>query len=92
MKIDIAQQAAALLERIQEMEATILQLEQIRNGKSFSISSVFVDPKSGVQEIKVELKEGKLSTEIFQQNILTYAIDNFNVELQELKVELEELG
>lgn len=89
MRIGIAQQAAALLERIEEMESIILQLEQIRGGKSFKVSSVFIDPKHGAQEIEVKFEEGKLSTEIFQQNILNYMIDNLNVELQELKEELE---
>lgn len=92
MRIDIAQQAAALLERIQELENTILQLERIKDGKSFKVSTVFIDPKHGAQEVEVELREGKLATEIFQQNILNYTIDNFNVELEELKEELEELG
>jgi len=91
MRIDIAHQAAALLERIQELEDIILQLERIRSGKSFKISTIFIDPNHGTQEIDVELKEGKLTTEIFQQNILVYTIDNFNVELQELNVELQEL-
>lgn len=91
MRIDIAQKAAALLERIEELEKTILQLERIRQGKSFKVSTVFIDPKQGAQEVEVELREGKLATEIFQQNILNYTIDNFNVELNELKDELEEL-
>ena len=89
MRIDIAQQAASLLERLDELERTILQLEQIKDGKSFKVSTVFVDP---TREVEIELKEGKLTTEIFQQNILSYTIDNFNVELQELKEELENLG
>jgi len=92
MRIDIAQQAASLLERLEELEETILQLEQIKDGKSFKVSTVFVDPKYGAQEAEIELKEGKLATEIFKQNILLYTIDNFNVELQELKEELENLG
>jgi len=92
MRIDIAQQAAALFERINELENTILQLERIRDGKSFKVSTVFIDPKIGAQEVEIELKEGKLTTEIFQQNILGYMIDNFNIELKELRDELDELG
>jgi len=92
MRIDIAQQAAAFLEKIEELENIILQLERIKEGKSFRVSTVFIDPHQGAQEVEVELKEGKLPTEIFQQNILGYMIDNFNVELQELRDELEELG
>jgi competence CoiA-like predicted nuclease len=92
MRIDIAQKAASLIERIEDLEKTILQLEQMREGTSYKVSTVSIDPKHGAQEVKVELKEGKLSTEIFQQNILGYTIDNFNVELEELKQELEDLS
>ena len=92
MRLDIAQKAASLIERIEDLEKTVLQLEQMRDGKSYKISTVSIVPKHGAHEVEVELVEGKLSTEIFQQNILDYTINNFNVELTELKQELEELS
>lgn len=92
MRLDVAQKAASLVERIEDLEKIILQLEQMRDGKSFKVSTVSIDPKHGAQEVEVEFREGTLSTEIFSQNIIDYTINNFNVELEELKQELEELG
>ncbi len=92
MKFDIAQKAAALLERIEELEKVILDLERLREGKYFKLSTVVLDPKRGGEEIEIVFNEGKLSTEIFQQNIIDYTINNFNIELNELKQELEELS
>ena len=89
MKIDIAEKGAALLERIKELESVIFKLEQIIEGESFSVSGV--NNKITTQSIEINFNEGKLSTEIFKQNILDYAINNFNIELGELKQELESL-
>jgi hypothetical protein len=73
------------------LEDVILKLEQISHGKSFKLTAVLIDHTHGAEELTVELKEGKMPTEIFQQNILVYAIDNLNIELGELKEELENL-
>lgn len=91
MRIDTAQKAAALLERIQELENVILRFEQMRDAKSFKLSAVSIDHKHGAIETEIDFVEGKLPTEIFQQNILNYTIDNFNIELNDLKEELENL-
>lgn len=91
MRLDLAQKAASLLERISELENVILKLEQISHGRSFKLTTILFDHHGGAEEIMVEFKEGKMATEIFQQNILQYAIDNLNIELGELKEELENL-
>lgn len=94
MREDIAKKAASLLERIENLEVTIFKLEQIKNGISFKLSGVVMNKSktsSKTGEIKIEFPEGKLSSEIFKQNIISYTIDNFNVELEELKQELEDL-
>ncbi len=91
MRIDVAKKAAALLERIEELEEVVLKLERIREGKSFRLSTVFIDPKYGEETVGIAFKEGCLSTEIFQQNTIIYAINNFNIELNELKEDLEKL-
>lgn len=90
MRLDIAKTAAFLLERIEDLEKIISQFEQLKESKFFEISNVSNIPKIGV-ELNIKFKEGKLSTEIFKQNILVYAIDNFNVELSEVREELEKL-
>lgn len=91
MRLDLAQKAASLLERITELEETIFKLEELRNGKSFELSSNITNHDITNYSVVVEFKEGHLPNEIFKQNILEYAIDNFNVELNELKDELENL-
>lgn len=91
MRFDIAQKAASLVERIEDLESVILHLEGMREGKSYKLSTVTLNPKHGAEELEFEFKEGKLSTEIFQQNIIEYTINNFNVEMEELKQELDDL-
>lgn len=91
MKSDIAKKAASLIERIEDLERVVLELERMRDARDFKISAVIVDQKHGAEEIDIEFKNGDLSTEIFQQNILDYTINNFNVELNEFRQELEEL-
>jgi len=87
MNIEIAKKAASLIERIDEIEKIIFELENVKNGKEFNISTIFT---TGAKT-EIFFKEGKLSTEIFKQNIINYMIDNFNVELKELVDELDEL-
>ena len=86
MKEDLAKKAASLIERIEELEKTIFKLEELKAGTNFKITSVVK-----AKQIQVEFPTGKLSSEIFQQNILNYTIDNFNIELKELKQELDDL-
>ena len=90
MKLDVAKRAAAILERIDDLEQIIQNLEQMREAHSYKIESITTTPR-GMKEVKVDFFEGKLSTEVFKQNVLAYAIDNFNIELNEIRDELEEL-
>lgn len=91
MRIDVAKKAAALLERIEELENVVMKLERIKEGDSFKLSAEFSDPLTLTENAEIKFDDGHLSTEIFKQNTIDYAINNFNIELDELKEDLEKL-
>lgn len=89
MRYDTAIVASSLIERINDVEGVILKLEKIKESANFKLIGYDDDYE---KELSIEFKKGHLSTEIFKQNIIEYTINNLNIELVELRNELEELN
>jgi hypothetical protein len=87
MKRDTFDIAITIVDRIDKLEKTIFELQQIQNKNSYKIISYNNDEN----EFIVELKNGEISTEVFIQDILEYYINILNLELNELQKSFSEL-
>jgi hypothetical protein len=81
--------ASILVNKMDKIEKTILELQSLTSRRSFIISSNEV--QENVDTIEVVLNEGDISTEIFIQDILELYINTLNLELNELRKSFEEL-
>jgi len=94
--------AAGIAERMDKLEKTIFELQNIMNRKSYTICAnnepIIID-QPGVTESMfeivaptiVDLPPDEIATEVFIQDILQYYIDTLNLELDELRKSFEEI-
>jgi len=87
MKRETADIASAIIDRINKLEKTILQLQNITNYSDYSI----VAEKFGFRD-EVKLASGTISNAVFTQDILEYFINTLNLELEEEEKKLDELN
>ena len=86
--------AEKVINKMDKLEKTIFELQDLVNTKEHQ--KVYKIVAQSTEEINlndkmVELKEGDIATEVFIQDILEYYINTLNLELDELKKELETL-
>ena len=88
--------AEKIVNRMDKLEKTIFELQDIINQKSYRIISSTNDEVSIADvplasEKVVDLKSGEIATEVFVQGVMDYYINLLNLELDELKKEFEEI-
>lgn len=87
MKRETAELAAAIVDRVDKLEKTILELQSITYKKSYKITAYDLHFESSVN-----LDESSIAKEVFSQDILEYYINTLNLELEEELKKLEELS
>jgi hypothetical protein len=87
MKRDKFEIALPIVDRMDKLQKTIFELQEIQNKNSYKIIAYDNDENETV----VELKNGNISTEVFIQDILEYYINTLNLELNELQKTFDEL-
>lgn len=84
--------AAGIVERIDKLEKKIFELQNIMNNNHYIITSVEnVIGSDVIINQSVDLLPNEIATEVFVQNILEYFVNNLNLELEELRKELDEI-
>lgn len=90
MKRETAELAAAIVDRVDKLEKTLLELQNITNKKSYKILAYDNINQPSIP-IEVKLEEYSIAKEVFSQDILEYYINTLNLELEEELKKLEEL-
>ena len=88
MKKETAEIAANIVDRIDKLEKTILELQFITNCKSYKIVAHSYSPIT----TEVNLEKSSIANEVFSQDILEYFINTLNLELEEEQKKLDELN
>jgi hypothetical protein len=96
--------AEGLVDRMDKLEKTIFDLQEIMNKKSYVIcaNNDYYSHKPGTCGVQsysslepaqhcVELNEGEIATVVFVQDILEYYINTLNLELNELRKTFDEI-
>jgi len=101
MKKSTYEVAEKIVDKINKLEKIIFELQDLNSAKDYknfkivAVNTNQADPSLIINNMipnftkTVELKEGDMATEIFSQDILEYYINTLNLELEELKKELE---
>jgi hypothetical protein len=97
MKRETADIASAIIDRINKLERTILELQNITNYSEYSIVSKGFNGRKELGDdifdrIEVKLDSGTISNTVFSQDILEYFINTLNLELEEEEKKLEDLN
>jgi len=83
--------AAGIVERMDKLEHTIFCLQEIMNKKSYTIIASNEIKIDQLAEYIVNLNPGEIATEVFIQDILEYYVNTLNLELNELRKNLEDI-
>jgi hypothetical protein len=79
--------AAGVVDRIDKLERTIFMVQQIMDKKYYNITAYDDEER----EYSVYLNHDEIATEVFVQDILEYYVNTLNLELNELRKNLEEI-
>lgn len=79
--------ASGLVDRIDKLEKTIFNLQDLSKCRRFTI----IGADDSYNDVTTQLMTNDMATEIFVDNILEYYIGILNIELQELRNEFESL-
>ena len=87
MKRETAEIASSIIDRVNKLERTILELQGITNNKSYKI----VAKDNENYQTEVNLEEYSIANAVFCQDILEYFINTLNLELEEEQKKLDDL-
>ena len=89
--------AAGLVDRIDKLEKTIFDVQEIMNKKSYRIIASDTSTSSGISSTnpfvvnEVILNPDEIATVVFVQDILEYYVNTLNLELNELRKTFDEI-
>lgn len=89
MTRETAELAAIIIDRVDKLEKTILELQSITYRQSYKIVA---SPNIPSPSKEVILEEGSIAKEVFSEDILEYYINTLNLELEEELKKLDELS
>ena len=94
MKRENFDTAAGIVERMDILEKTIFDIQDIMKKKSFLIiaSDDNAIEKISKEQVLVKLNSGEIATVVFVQDILEYYVNTLNLELEELRKSFEDLA